>query len=201
MEFNEKLQNLRRQKGITQEELASALFVSRTAVSKWESGRGYPSIDALKSIAEFFSVTIDELLSSDELLTIAEVDNKQKENHFLDLLFGLIDISALMLFWLPFFAERVDGIAKEVALLYIESISSYLKIAYIIVVSLIVLCGILTLAMQNTKILIWNKIKTKASILLNAVGVILFVISLQPYAALFLFVYLIIKASMLIKKK
>ena len=38
----------------TQEELAEALFVSRTAISKWESGRGYPSIDSLKEISTFF---------------------------------------------------------------------------------------------------------------------------------------------------
>ena len=47
MEFNEKLQELRKGKGLTQEELAQAIFVSRTAVSKWESGRGYPNIDSL----------------------------------------------------------------------------------------------------------------------------------------------------------
>ena len=51
MEFNEKLQQLRKQKGLTQEQLAEALFVSRTAVSKWESGRGYPNIESLKAIA------------------------------------------------------------------------------------------------------------------------------------------------------
>ena len=51
MEFNEKLQELRKQRGLTQEELAEFLFVSRTAVSKWESGRGYPSIDSLKEIS------------------------------------------------------------------------------------------------------------------------------------------------------
>lgn len=54
MEFNEKLQELRKKKGLTQEELAEALFVSRTAVSKWESGRGYPNIDSLKAVARFF---------------------------------------------------------------------------------------------------------------------------------------------------
>ena len=50
-----------------QEELAEALYVSRTAVSKWESGRGYPSIDSLKEISRYFSVTIDDLLSGEQL--------------------------------------------------------------------------------------------------------------------------------------
>ena len=72
MEFNEKLQELRKQKGLTQEELAASLYVSRTAISKWESGRGYPNIESLKAIAKFFSVTVDELLSTDEVLTIAD---------------------------------------------------------------------------------------------------------------------------------
>ena len=58
MEFNEKLQELRKQKGLTQEELAAQLFVSRAAVSKWESGRGHPGIDSLKAISRFFSVSI-----------------------------------------------------------------------------------------------------------------------------------------------
>lgn len=72
MEFNEKLQELRKGKGLTQEELAEKLFVSRTAISKWESGRGYPSIDSLKEIARFFSVTIDDLICSDEMISVAE---------------------------------------------------------------------------------------------------------------------------------
>ena len=46
MEFYQRLQELRKQKGLTQEELADKLYVSRTAISKWESGRGYPNIDS-----------------------------------------------------------------------------------------------------------------------------------------------------------
>ncbi len=72
MEFHEKLQKLRSDESLTQEELAEKLFVSRTAVSKWESGRGYPSIDSLKAIAKYFHVTIDELIGTEEIVALAE---------------------------------------------------------------------------------------------------------------------------------
>ena len=78
MEFNEKLQEFRKQKGLTQVELAELLYVSRTAISKWESGRGFPNIEALKAISKFFSVSLDELLSGEEILAIAEKDRKEK---------------------------------------------------------------------------------------------------------------------------
>ena len=76
MEFNEKLQELRKRRSLTQEELAEALYVSRTAISKWESGRGYPSIDSLKAIYRYFSVSIDELICSEEILTAAEDEKR-----------------------------------------------------------------------------------------------------------------------------
>ena len=99
VEFNEKLQELRKQKGLTQEELAEALYVSRTAVSKWESGRGYPGIDSLKAIAAFFRVTVDELLSGGEILTVAEQETKEKEKRFRDMVFGLLDCCACLFFF------------------------------------------------------------------------------------------------------
>ena len=86
MEFHEKLQELRKSRGLTQEELAECLFVSRTAISKWESGRGYPSIDSLKEIANYFSVSIDELLSSEKMLSLAEKENKTLEKFLSDLI-------------------------------------------------------------------------------------------------------------------
>lgn len=199
MEFHEKLQSLRKQKGLTQEELAEALFVSRTAVSKWESGRGYPNIDSLKAIAAFFGVTIDALLSGDELLTLAEADTKQKERHFRDLVFGLLDCSIAMLLFLPFFGQRAGAAIQEVSLLSLGEIAPYLKAAYWFVVMAMTAYGVLILALQNCRSPFWERWKNKISLLLNAAGALLFIISLQPYAAVFLFIYLIIKVLMLIK--
>ena len=80
MEFHEKLQQLRKQNNLTQEQLAEQLFVSRTAVSKWESGRGYPNLESLKCISKLFSISIDELLSNDELIELAETENRSNIN-------------------------------------------------------------------------------------------------------------------------
>ncbi|MBQ4090461.1 MAG: helix-turn-helix transcriptional regulator [Clostridia bacterium] len=199
MEFNEKLQTLRKQKELTQEELAEVLFVSRTAISKWESGRGYPNIDSLKAIAKFFGVTIDGLLSGDELLTVAEEDTKQKKKHFCDLVFGLLDCSIAMFFFLPFFGQRADMIIQEVSLLSLTETAPYLRTAYFVVVTEIIVFGILTLALQNCHQAFWVKNKTKISLALNAIGVLLFIISSQPYAAAFLFIFGIIKVLMLVE--
>ena len=201
MEFNEKLQELRKQRGLTQEELAEKLYVSRTAISKWESGRGYPNIDSLKAIAKFFSVTIDELLSTDEILTIAEEDNKQKETHFRDLMYGLLDLSIAMLLFLPFFAEKMDGIIQSASLIALDGVQAYLKIAYFVVVILMIIMGILTLALQNCQWVAWVKSRTMISLMLGAIAVLVFIISSQPYAAVFAFVLLVIKALMLIKRQ
>ncbi len=199
MEFHEKIQELRKQKGLTQEELAEALFVSRTAVSKWESGRGYPNIDSLKAIAKFFGITIDELLSGTELLTIAEEDTKQKEKHFRDLVFGLLDCSIAMFFFLPFFGQKVAGIVQEVSLLSLVEIAPYLRTTYFVVVIGMILLGILTLALQNCHQVFWVSNKSKVSLAFNAIGALLFIISSQPYAAAFLFIFLVIKVFLLIR--
>ncbi len=200
MEFNEKLQELRKQKGLTQEELAEKLYVSRTAISKWELGRGYPNIESLKAIAKFFSVTLDELLSSGEVLTIAEEDNKRKEKHFRDLIYGLLDCCIAMLLFLPFFAEKADGIVQSVSLIALDGLQLYLKIAYLTVVISKIVMGILTLALQNCQWVAWVKSKTTISLILGAIAVLVFMISRQTYAAVFAFALLAIQALMLIKR-
>ena len=201
MEFNKKLQGLRKQKGLTQEELAEKLYVSRTAISKWESGRGYPNIESLKEIAKFFSVTVDELLSSGEVLTIAEEDSKLKEKNFRDLIYGLLDLCIAMLLFLPFFAEKADGIIRSVSLITLAGIQTYLKIAYLAIVISMIVMGILTLALQNCQWVAWVKSKTTISLILGVIAVLVFMISTQPYAAVFAFALLAIKALLLIKRQ
>lgn len=67
MTFGEKLKHLREDEGMTQDELAAKLYVSRTAVSKWETNRSYPSIDSLKAIQRLFDVSIDDLISDEDV--------------------------------------------------------------------------------------------------------------------------------------
>ena len=62
MEFNNKLYELRKQKGLSQEELAGRLNVSRQTISKWEVGESAPDMDNLVSISELFGVSLDELV-------------------------------------------------------------------------------------------------------------------------------------------
>ena len=201
MEFHEKLQELRKQKGLTQEELAESLYVSRTAISKWESGRGYPNIDSLKAIAKFFSVTIDELLSGEEVLTIAEEDQRQKESILRDMVFGLLDLSAVIVFFVPFFGQKADGYVQAVSLFLLAEIAPYLKAAYFVMAISMVAFGISTLVLQNYRGAYWVRNKSVISLLINTATALLFIISSQPYAAAFVFMFLVIKVVMLIKKQ
>lgn len=196
MEFHEKLQELRRQKGITQEELAQALYVSRAAVSKWESGRGYPNIDSLKAIAKFYGITVDALLSGEEILTIAQEDSNNRACRTRNLVFGLLDVSVAMFFLLPFFGQETEGVIQEVSLLELTQPQPWLKAAYFAVVLAIIAVGVFALATQNTARKSWA-----VSLGCNAFGALLFILSRQPYAAAFLFIFLTIKAFLLIKKQ
>lgn len=71
MTFGSKLKKLRQDNHLTQDELAEKIYVTRTAISKWETDKGYPNIDSLKTLAGLFQISIDELISD------ADVENKR----------------------------------------------------------------------------------------------------------------------------
>lgn len=76
-QFGIQLKKLRESKNMSQAELAKELYVSRSAVAKWEQGRGFPNIDSLRQIAQLFEVTIDELVSDKEI-QILEIKSTEK---------------------------------------------------------------------------------------------------------------------------
>ena len=76
MDFGEKLKALRTERGLTQEQLAARLYVSRTAVSKWETGGGSPNLDSLQAVARLFDVSVDDLLSTDDLIVLARDERR-----------------------------------------------------------------------------------------------------------------------------
>ena len=201
MTFGEIIKKLRTDKGLTQDELAEKIYVTRTAISKWESGRGFPNIESLKAISKYFSVSLDELLSGEEILSIAENDNKQKERTLRGLIFGLLDCGMALLLFLPFFGQKADGVIREVSLIALSNIQTYLKTAYIAFVGIMIVLGVMTLALQNCCQRLWTQSKSVLSLSLSAGGVCLFIISQQPYAAVFVFAFLIIKTLMLIKRQ
>lgn len=77
MTFGEKIKKLRTDNNLTQEQLADMLFVTRTAVSKWETDKGLPGIDTLKLISTTFNLSLDELVS-DEVVESKKVLDKKR---------------------------------------------------------------------------------------------------------------------------
>lgn len=199
MEFHKKLQELRKNKGLTQEELAEALYVSRTAISKWEQGRGYPNIDSLKEISNYFSVSIDELLSGEKLITIAEKENKNNINNLCDLLFGIIDIFSFLLILLPIYPNAIDGFIYSVNLLSYTETTSLNLITYWIMFSTLILIGILKIFLTKKEIKKPNNILTFFSISISIIMVLFLALSREAYAIVLAFLLLVIKIMLLIK--
>ncbi|AIM15122.1 MULTISPECIES: helix-turn-helix domain-containing protein [Neobacillus] len=94
MIFSERLKREREKRGWSQADLADKLHVSRQSVSKWETGKNYPSIEIIIELSDLFGITIDELLRSDKELTEKVIkDSKQlaypKWKTFFDTVFML----------------------------------------------------------------------------------------------------------------
>ena len=201
MEFHEKLQELRKSRGFTQEELAEALYVSRTAISKWESGRGYPSIDSLKEISSYFSVTIDDLLSGEKLLSIAERENKANMQHICGFLLGIIDICTFLLIVLPLYPNTVDGHIYSVNLFsYVETTAFNRLVYWVAFVSLIVV-GVIGVLLTTFRPGRNYKVVTGVSMGLSIMLVLILAMSREAYAIMVVFLLLVIKAIVLLRQK
>lgn len=200
MEFNEKLQELRKGKGLTQEELAEKLFVSRTAISKWESGRGYPSIDSLKEIARFFSVTIDDLICSDEMISVAENEKREFADKYISLICNVMDILPVILLFIPAFGNG-SGSSETVSLFGLSGITSWVKTVLIVITGITILngiCGAIIVSFNNP---VWNRHRLITGVVLSIVSVTVFIVTRQPYAGIVCFAILVMKGFLIAKVK
>ncbi len=100
VEFGEKVKQLREEKGMTQQTMAEKLYVTRQAVSRWECGARYPDLHTAKKIAQILQVSLDELLSGEELKENIEKEpvlSRQTDNMIQAILYAVAAISYLLL--------------------------------------------------------------------------------------------------------
>ena len=200
MEFYEKLQNLRKARNLTQEELAEALYVSRTAISRWESGRGYPNIDSLKEISSFFDVSIDELLSSEKLISIATRENEANLQKLNNMFFGIADFFALFLIVLPLYPLEVDGYVYSISLLsYAEGSPLNLIIHWALFLTLFSL-GVLKIVLTQTGHHPFQNIIRNASLGISIITVLYLSLAREPYAIIVAFLLFAVKVLLFIKR-
>lgn len=103
MKFGDKLVGLRKKNGLSQEELAEKLGVSRQSVSKWESNNAYPETDKIVQICNLFDCSMDDLIN-DQITDLKEIERKEKNNlaksmdSFLDFITKTINMFSDMTF-------------------------------------------------------------------------------------------------------
>lgn len=199
MEFHEKLQELRKSRGLTQEELAEALFVSRTAVTKWESGRGYPGIDSLKGIASFFSVTVDELLSGEKLILIAEKENESNLQTVCDLLVGSLDLFFSLLIVLPLYPKVSAGAVSSVNLFSYTDTTIYNRGSYWVVYSALTAIGLIKILLIQMHIRKGQSLLLAASMIFGVLAVLLLAMAGETYATAFAFFLFLMKGIVIMK--
>ena len=126
MKFNENLKYLRKREGMTQEDLAEKLNVSRQSVTKWESGQALPDIEKVKEIAYMFSVSVDALIGDIESKSTNKIKKKIDDIGWF--------ISGLIIFWFAiivsihnFLLERLDNEDLTITITIILAIVAFIS--------------------------------------------------------------------------
>lgn len=197
MEFGDKLQKLRTEHNMTQEQMAEQLFVSRTAVSKWETGKGMPNLESLQAIAKLFHITLDELLSTEEVCAIAKEENQENMHRLLSYADGFINFLAVMGLLLPLYKVAGNGVFYSAPLYQFEG---WQCLFFWGLESFMVLCGIVELVSIRTY---KNRIASFSGRLGtgDCIGLVLCFIGCgQPYPAVYFFILLLFKGGIITRK-
>lgn len=195
MDFGEKLKALRTERGLTQEQLAARLYVSRTAVSKWETGGGSPNLDSLQAVARLFDVSVDDLLSTDDLIVLARDERRSTARSSGMLSFGLLDVLAVVFAFIPLYGVD-DGSFVRMANLadYGASVdfgASFAVMAAAVVSLMFVGAVEIVLAAVGSRRA--ARIVALVGFAVQALAVVLFASTMQPYATTLMFALLLAK--------
>lgn len=195
MDFGEKLKALRTERGLTQEQLAAKLYVSRTAVSKWETGGGSPNLDSLQVVARLFDVSVDDLLSTDDLIVLARDERRSTARSSGMLSFGLLDVLAVVFAFIPLYGVD-DGSLVRMANLadYGASVdfgASFAAMAAAVVSLMFMGAVEIVLAAVGSRRA--ARIVALVGFAVQALAVVLFASTMQPYATTLMFVLLLAK--------
>ena len=79
MNFNEKLIKLRKERGLSQEELGAAVGVSRQTISKWELAQSYPDFQKLVSLSDYFKISLDTLVKDIDVEDVRDKNLNEKQ--------------------------------------------------------------------------------------------------------------------------
>ena len=184
---------------MTQEQLAEKLYVSRTAVSKWESGKGYPNIESLKCIADVFGITIDELLSGEELISVAEKENNANLKKVYTAIFGTLDMAVILLTVLPLYWNSDLGYSVNLFAFANASIGVYS--IYWIIFAALTLAGVFELCFARIGKENGVKRVEQLSLVMGIIATLFFSAAKEPYVVAFMFLLFIAKVFLLIKQR
>ena len=195
MDIGEKLKALRTERGLTQEQLAAKLYVSRTAVSKWETGGGSPNLDSLQAVARLFDVSVDDLLSTDDLIVLARDERRSSARSGGMLSFGLLDMLAVVFAFLPLYGVDDGSFVRMASLAdYGASVdfgASFAVMAAAVVSLMFVGAVEIVLAAAGSRRA--ARIVALVGFAVQALAVVLFASTMQPYATTLMFVLLLAK--------
>ena len=195
MDFGEKLKALRTERGLTQEQLAARLYVSRTAVSKWETGGGSPNLDSLQAVARLFDVSVDDLLSTDDLIVLARDERRSTARSSGMLSFGLLDVLAVVFAFIPLYGVDDGSFVRMANLVdYGASVdfgASFAVMAAAVVSLMFVGAVEILLAAAGSRRA--ARIVALVGFAVQALAVVLFASTMQPYATTLMFALLLAK--------
>lgn len=177
--FSEKLKELRKSKNITQEELADKIFVSRSAIARWESDKGIPSDVNLQSLCKFFDVGNSYFLDTEDYKNELKRVNEESKKKNISLLFILLTLVFFCVSFIPIFYYRFDG-PEILSSLYRPSLSIMNLIGFFsYFVCFIYSISIVYSIVYSTNILnIKDKTQSKLFYTINICSTVMFLLSI-----------------------